>query len=31
MLVAQFALSWATRHTATGKIIWVEQNLMPED
>ena len=29
MLVAQFARSWGTRHTPTGKTIWAEQNLMP--
>ncbi|WP_327065115.1 SpoIIE family protein phosphatase [Kitasatospora sp. NBC_01250] len=26
-LVAQFALRWGTRHTATGKVIWAEQVL----
>ncbi|MEZ0110564.1 serine phosphatase RsbU (regulator of sigma subunit)/PAS domain-containing protein [Catenulispora sp. EB89] len=31
MLVAQFARSWGTRHTPTGKTIWAEQNLMPTE
>ncbi|WP_280689302.1 MULTISPECIES: SpoIIE family protein phosphatase [unclassified Kitasatospora] len=26
-LVAQFAERWGTRHTATGKVIWAEQQL----
>ncbi|MEY9863792.1 PAS domain S-box-containing protein [Catenulispora sp. GAS73] len=29
MLVAQFARSWGTRHTPTGKTIWAELNLVP--
>jgi two-component sensor histidine kinase len=30
LLVAQFTKHWGTRHTAYGKTIWAEQELLPE-
>lgn len=29
-LIAQMAHRWGTRHTATGKIVWAEQNLQQQ-